>query len=49
MDRHAATRRLMWLAQTAGIHITRAHPRMFPYDHARCWRRLAPCAEGSAM
>ena len=28
MDRHAATRRLRHLAETAGIHATRAHPHM---------------------
>jgi integrase/recombinase XerD len=28
MDRHAATRRLQRLAQTAGIQVTRAHPHM---------------------
>jgi integrase/recombinase XerD len=28
MDRHAATRRLRQLAQTAGIQVTRAHPHM---------------------
>ena len=28
MDRHAATRRLRHLADTAGVRITRAHPRM---------------------
>ena len=28
MDRHAATRRLRHLAETAGIHIARAHPHM---------------------
>jgi integrase/recombinase XerD len=28
MDRHAATRRLRHLAETAGIHVTRAHPHM---------------------
>jgi site-specific recombinase XerD len=28
MDRHAATRRLHRLAESAGIHITRAHPHM---------------------
>ena len=28
MDRHAATRRLHWLAEAAGIQIARAHPHM---------------------
>jgi integrase/recombinase XerD len=28
MDRHAATRRLHQLAETAGIQVTRAHPHM---------------------
>jgi integrase/recombinase XerD len=28
MDRHAATRRLRRLAETAGVRITRPHPRM---------------------
>jgi len=28
MDRHAATRRLRWLAGTAGVHIARTHPHM---------------------
>jgi site-specific recombinase XerD len=28
MDRHAATRRLRHLAETAGVRITRPHPRM---------------------
>jgi site-specific recombinase XerD len=28
MDRHAATRRLRQLAQTAGVRITRPHPHM---------------------
>jgi site-specific recombinase XerD len=28
MDRHAATRRLRCLAQTAGVPITRPHPHM---------------------
>jgi integrase len=43
MDRHAATRRLRHLAETAGIQVTRAHPLMlrhtFVHDHARCRRR----------
>jgi site-specific recombinase XerD len=41
MDRHAATRRLRHLAQTAGIQIARAHPHMLRHichDHARRWR-----------
>jgi len=28
MDRHAATRRLHWLAEVAGIQVVRAHPHM---------------------
>ena len=28
MDRHAATRRLRWLAEVAGVRITRPHPHM---------------------
>jgi integrase len=28
MDRHAATRRLRWLAEIAGVRITRTHPHM---------------------
>jgi integrase/recombinase XerD len=39
MDRHAATRRLPHLAQTAGIQVTRAHPphaqAHIRHDHAR--------------
>jgi integrase/recombinase XerD len=41
MDRHAATRRLRHLAQTAGIQIARAHPHMLRHTyirHARRWR-----------
>ena len=41
MDRHAATRRLHWLAGAAGIQIARAHPHMLRHtrhDHARRWR-----------
>jgi integrase/recombinase XerD len=38
MDRHAATRRLHHLAETAGIQIARAHPAHAPshlcHDHA---------------
>jgi integrase/recombinase XerD len=33
MDRHAATRRLQHLAETAGIQITRAHPHMLPHTY----------------
>ncbi len=39
MDRHAATRRLHQLAETAGIQVTRTHPHAPTYlrhDHARC-------------
>ena len=38
MDRHAATRRLRHLAETAGIQIASAHPHMLRHichDHAR--------------
>ena len=28
MDRHAATRRLRWLAEAAGVRITKPHPHM---------------------
>jgi integrase/recombinase XerD len=31
MDRHAATRRLRHLAETAGIQLARAHPHMLRY------------------
>jgi site-specific recombinase XerD len=43
MDRHAATRRLRRLAETAGIRITKAHPHMLRlrHDHARRRRRFA--------
>ena len=33
MDRHAATRRLRHLAETAGIQITRAHPHMLRHTY----------------
>ncbi len=38
MDRHAATRRLRYLAQHAGVRITRPHPTCSGtrHDHARC-------------
>ena len=44
MDRHAATRRLRHLAQTAGIQIARAHPHMLRHTYittmrTRCLRR----------
>ncbi len=50
MDRHAATRRLRHLAETAGIQIAKAHPHMLRHtyaghDHARRWRGLARCAD----
>jgi site-specific recombinase XerD len=44
MDRHAATRRLRQLAETAGIQITKAHPHMLRHirhHHARRGSRLA--------
>ena len=33
MDRHAATRRLHHLAETAGIRVTSAHPHMFRHTY----------------
>ena len=36
MDRHAATRRLRHLAETAGIQITRAHPHMLRRTYIIC-------------
>ena len=36
MDRHAATRRLRHLAETAGIQITRAHPHMLRHTYVIC-------------
>jgi integrase/recombinase XerD len=33
MDRHAATRRLHWLAESAGIQIARAHPHMLRHTY----------------
>ena len=33
MDRHAATRRLRHLAETAGIQISRAHPHMLRHTY----------------
>jgi site-specific recombinase XerD len=33
MDRHAATRRLRHLAETAGIQIARAHPHMLRHTY----------------
>jgi len=33
MDRHAATRRLHWLAEDAGIQIARAHPHMLRHTY----------------
>ena len=33
MDRHAATRRLHWLAEAAGIQIARAHPHMLRHTY----------------
>ena len=34
MDRHAATRRLRWLAEAAGVRITRPHPHMLRHTFA---------------
>jgi site-specific recombinase XerD len=48
MDRHAATRRLRYLAATAGIQAARAHPHMLRHirhDHARRRRRPARRAD----
>lgn len=44
MDRHAATRRLRHLAETAGVRITKPHPHMrrLRHHHAGC-RRGPPC------
>ena len=36
MDRHAATRRLRHLAETAGIQIARAHPHMLRHTYVIC-------------
>jgi integrase/recombinase XerD len=36
MDRHAATRRLHRLAETAGIQVTRAHPHMLRHTFVIC-------------
>jgi len=36
MDRHAATRRLHYLAQAAGIQIARAHPHMLRHTYVIC-------------
>ena len=36
MDRHAATRRLHQLAETAGIQVTRAHPHMLRHTFVIC-------------
>ena len=36
MDRHAATRRLRHLAETAGIQVTRAHPHMLRHTFVIC-------------
>ncbi|MGO9190061.1 MAG: tyrosine-type recombinase/integrase [Streptosporangiaceae bacterium] len=52
MDRHAATRRLRRLAETAGIQVTRAHPHMlrhilsalFPCRDSRRRRASGPAA-----
>ena len=33
MDRHAATRRLRYLADTAGVQIARAHPHMLRHTY----------------
>jgi integrase/recombinase XerD len=33
MDRHAATRRLHWLAEAAGIQVARAHPHMLRHTY----------------
>jgi len=41
MDRHAATRRLHHLAETAGIQIARAHPHMLRHTRSRPCSTLA--------
>ena len=33
MDRHVATRRLHWLAESAGIRVARAHPHMLRHTY----------------
>ena len=38
MDRHAATRRLRRLAQTAGVRITRPHPHMLRHTFVTTMR-----------
>ena len=48
MDRHAATRRLRRLAETAGVRIARPHPHMLRHtsnDHAGCWRGPPGCPD----
>jgi integrase/recombinase XerD len=45
MDRHAATRRLRYLAQHAGVRITRPHPHMLRHTFVRpCWMPGLTCA-----
>ena len=45
MDRHAATRRLRHLAETAGIQVTRAHPHMLRHTLSRpCSTPALTCA-----
>ena len=36
MDRHAATRRLRWLAGSAGVQVARAHPHMLRHTFVIC-------------
>jgi site-specific recombinase XerD len=48
MDRHAATRRLRQLAQTAGIHIAKTHPHMLRHILSALFRcRDRPRSTGS--
>ena len=47
MDRHAATRRLHQLAQTAGLQVTRAHP-LIPSLSVLPWRHEGRPNPGSA-
>jgi site-specific recombinase XerD len=54
MDRHAATRRLRHLAETAGVRITRPHPHMLRHtghDHAPypCLRHRRRCRSDSGL
>jgi len=48
MDRHAATRRLHHLAETADIRVTRAHPHMLRHTFVICTASDAVRYVGSA-